>query len=255
MVYDSGLQNLNFSPCGSILFGDHPSNQTLRTVPLKLYLDDAIPVPQIDPERADDGQYSDPGGEMRDFFNKTSSEVTHDIRPLLKVTKSPCHTQQSSNKLTLATRNGVAELSIIRNHADGAVVRKRLSSTAEVDECLLYLPDRTHASTSVNILDDADREGGAPKSVRLLLTMNMQDSYIWGNPQNRQSGSIVERPLSSIQQYVLPARAARKYNIVSLEPLFSFLLDSTTQMLILPTTRPINVARYPACRLKGRRSS
>jgi hypothetical protein len=208
MVYGTGLRNLHLSPCGCFLFGDHFYYGTVRMVHLERYLADAVPVPPPSLEVVDDPELSDI--EMKDGSDDGFTHVTQTTLTQLILPREYRHTMQSSNTLTLAAPNGVPELSTIRSYADGAVVLKRLSSLIDDEECLLYLPNRTDACTSVNILDDSE---GSPGNVRMVLTTDFQDSYTWENPLNQQSASIITRPVQSIQQYRLPNA---QHRIVSL---------------------------------------
>jgi hypothetical protein len=173
------------------------------------YLADAVPVPLPKLEVVDDPELSDI--EMKDGSDDGFTHVTKTTSTQLVLAREYRHTVQSSNTLTLAAPNDIPQLSTIRSYADGAVVLKRLSSSLiDDEECLLYLPNRTNACTSVSILDDSE---GNPDNVRMVLTTDFQDSYTWGNPLNQQSASIVTRPVQSIQQYKLPNA---QHRIVSL---------------------------------------
>jgi hypothetical protein len=199
MVYGTGLRNLHLSPCGCFLFGDHFYYGTVRMVHLEGYLADAVPVPPPSLEVVDDPELSDI--EMKDGSEDGFTHMTQTTSTQLILAREYRRTMQSSNTLTLATPNGIPELSTVRSYADGAVVLKRLSSLIDDEECLLYLPNLTDACTSVNILDDSE---GSPDNVRMVLTTDSQDSYAWDDPLNQQSASIITRPVQSIQRYKLP---------------------------------------------------
>jgi hypothetical protein len=201
MVYGTGLRNLHFSPCGCFLFGDHFYYGTVRMVHLQRhgYLADAAPVPPPNLEEVDDRESSDV--KMKDGPEDGFTHVTQTTSTQLILARESRHTTQSSNTITLATPNGIPELSTLRSYADGAVVLKRLSSLVDDEKCLLYLPNHTNAYTSVNILDDNE---GSPDNICMVLTTDFQDSYTWDNPLNRQSASIITRPVQSLQQYKLP---------------------------------------------------
>jgi hypothetical protein len=198
MVYGTGLKNLHLSPCGRFLFGDHFYYKTVRMVHLEGYLADAAPVPPPSLEAVDDHELLDieMDGSDGGFTHGTQTTSTQ-----LILAREYCHTMQSSNTITLAAPNGIPELSTVRSYADGAVVLKRLSSLIDDEKCLLYLPNRTDACTSVNILNNSE---GSPDNVRMVLTTDFQDSYTWDNPLNVQPASIITRPVQSIQQYKLP---------------------------------------------------
>jgi len=200
MIYATGLRNLNFSPCGRFLFGDHFYYGTVRMVHLERYLADAVPVPIQDSilEEVDGPELSDV--EMGEGSEDGLLHVARTTSTQLILAKGYRQAIPSSNTLTLAAPNGVPELSTVRSYADGAVVLKRLSSLADNEQCLLYLPDRTDGCTSVNILGGSEASG----AIQMVLTTNFQDSYTWNDPMNRQSASIITRPVQSIQQYSLP---------------------------------------------------
>jgi len=181
-----------------------------------LYLADAIPVPPPALEVVDDPELSDI--EMEDACDDGFTQATQTTSTQLILATGDRHTVQSSNTLSLTAPNGVPEVSTIRSYADGAVVRKRLSSLIDIEECLLYLPNRMDACTSVNIIDDS---GGSPDNVRMVLTTNCQDSYTWDNPLNRQSASIITRPVESIQQYRLPNNHHRIVSLLDQFPAFN----------------------------------
>ncbi|KAL5317960.1 hypothetical protein ACEPPN_015064 [Leptodophora sp. 'Broadleaf-Isolate-01'] len=199
MVYGTGLRNLHHSPCGRFLFGDHFYYGTGRMVHLEGYLADAAPVPPPNLEVVDDHELSDI--EMEDSSDGGFTHGTQITSTQLILARDYRQTMQSSNTITLAAPNGIPELSTVRSYADGAVVLQRLSSLINDERCLLYLPNRTYACTSVNILNDSE---GSPDNVRMVLTTNFQDFYTWGSPLNLQSASIITRPVQSIQQYKLP---------------------------------------------------
>jgi hypothetical protein len=199
MVYACDLRNLHYSPCGCFLFGDHSVFGTFRTIPLARYLVDAILVPPPRMEVVDNAEPSDVG--IQNSLEDSFTHMAQSTSTQLILAKGYRHPMQSSNKLTLASPNGIAEVSTIRNYADGAVVLKRYSPYADDEKCLVYLPKGTDACTSVNILDDSE---GNPDNVRMVLTTDFQDAYTWNNPLNRQSASIITRPVASIQQYRLP---------------------------------------------------
>lgn len=200
MVYGTGLRNIHFSPCGRFLIGDHFHYKTVRIVPLEPYLSDAVPVPSPPPETEEEVETSDV--EMKSDSESSFVNVTQPKAIELILARDYRQAMQSSNTLTLAARNGIPELSTVRSYADGAVVLKRLSPFDDDEKCLLYLPNRTDACTSVNILND-DNE--SPDHVRMVLTTDFQDSFTWDNPLNQQSASIITRPVQSIQQYKLPS--------------------------------------------------
>jgi len=208
MVYGTGLRNLHHSPCGYFLFGDHYYFGTVRMARLKGYLADAVPVPPPGLEVVDDPELSD--HEMKDGSEDGFTGVTQTTSTQLTLAREYSHTMKSSNTFTLAAPKGIPELTTVRSYADGAVVLKRLSSLIDEEKCLLYLPNRRDACTSVTILNDSE---GSPENVRMVLTTDFQDSYTWDNPLNQQSASIITRPVQSIQQYKLPNA---QHRIVSL---------------------------------------
>ena len=193
-------------------------------VHLEGYLADAAPVPPPSLEVVDDHEISDiemKGGSNDGFTHESQTTSTR-----LILAREYRHIMQSSNTITLAAPNGAPEMSTIRSYADGAVGLKRLSSLIDDEKCLFYLPSRTDACTSVNILNDSE---GSPDNVRMVLTTNFQDSYTWDNPLNVQTASIITRPVQSIQQYKLPNV---QHRIVSLLALF------LAFYLCWPTLRP-----------------
>jgi hypothetical protein len=239
MVYGTGLRNISFSPCGQFLFGDHLYYETVRMAHLQGYLADAVPVPLPSLEEVDDHELSDV--EMFDDeegFSLVTRTTSRKYR----------HTMQSSNTLTLAVRDGIPELSTVRSHDDGAVVLKRLSSVADEENCLLYLPSRSYACTSVNVLNDSE---GRPVNLRMVLTTDLQDSYTWDNPLNRQSASIVTRPLKSIQQYKLPNAPHRIVSLIP--PSWLIFVASFTQSL--RCFRHTRLESYLACLVLVRKNS
>lgn len=214
MVYGTGLQNLHHSPCGKFLFGDHFYYRTVRTTRLEGYLTDAVPIPPPNPEVEDDIELSDV--EMKDCSDDGFIHITENTSTQLVLAQEYSRTIPSSNTLTLAAPDGIPEINNIRSYADGAVVLKRLSPLVDEEKCLLYLPNRTDACTSVSILNDGE---GSSDTVRMVLTTDFQDSFTWGSPLNQQSASIVTRPIQSIRQYKLPT--VQQHRIVSLPVEFS----------------------------------
>jgi hypothetical protein len=240
MVYATGLRNLHFSPCGRFLFGDHFYYDTIRMVHIEGYAADAVRVPPTDLEVVDESEPSI--SEMEDSSDDGFMRLTHTSSTQLILAKENRHNMQSLNTLSLAAPNGTPQLSTIRSYSDGAVVLKRLSPLVDEEECLLYLPNRTDACISVNILDDSE---GSPENVQMVLTTDFQDSFTWGNPLNRQSASIVTRPIRSIQPYKLPNALHKIVSRLAHFPTLSLCLESFPRSLTC--SRPTKLESCLAC--------
>lgn len=200
MIYATGLRNLNHSPDGRFLFGDHYYYKTARMVCLDRHLSDAVPVPTADFEDWTDTEISD--AETIDVSDDGYTNIFKTTSTELSLPRRNLNSIRYSNTITLTKANGAPELSTIRSYADGAVVFKRLSPNANDERCLFYLPNHTSATTTVTMLHDST---GSPPQLQAVLTNDFQDSYTWDNPQNLQPARIVTRPVHSVHQYKLPS--------------------------------------------------
>ena len=187
-------------------------------VSLERYRKDSVPVPPPDRETENEPEMGDVEMEIDPETGPQSADHAGSTQSLLS--REHQHTLPSSDTLTLGGSNGVPELSTIRTYSDGAVVLKRLSSLVDAETCLIYLPDFNGANTSVSILDGGY---GSQDTVRMVLTTDFEDTYTWDNPLNRQSATIITRPIQSIQQYKLPTG---RHRIVSLLLLLAFFVYS-----------------------------
>ncbi|KAH7382109.1 hypothetical protein BKA64DRAFT_747820 [Cadophora sp. MPI-SDFR-AT-0126] len=204
MVYAEGLLNIHISSCGRYLFGDHPVFKNPRIIQLERFLKDAVPVPP--PVSASEPPFDARSLDVEIDMSLDFDSVDASEEDYMQVTKSTSTRPMVSqnlrqpilplNGLSLASRFGIPELSIVRRHGDGGVVLKRLSSVAGGSENLLYLPKDFSSITSVTVLDDRQDDGD---TVRMVLTNDSEDSYTWDDPRNRQSASIVTRSAHSIK--------------------------------------------------------
>jgi hypothetical protein len=196
IVYGTGLRNLNFSPCGKFLSGDHFWYKEKRVVDVGRFMAYALPVllPTPDdlsnPELPMTATSQIPTGGVKHPFQMGSKQSSGTV-------KDHHHAMPSSNALTLATRDGTSVIQTIRTYSDGAVVLKSYSPTIDTEECLIYLPDGTQKSVSVTSLNSDDDSG----NLRIVLTPNSQDTYKWNDPSSRQSVTVISRPTASIRQY------------------------------------------------------